>query len=45
MPIHIDHPNDHITQSESFKSKINLTGKSLADSNTKNVEIVVPLSY
>ena len=45
MPIHIDHPNDPITQSESFKSKINLTGKSPADNNTKNVEIVVPLSY
>ena len=45
MPTHIDHPNDNITQSESFKSKINLTGKSPADSNTKNVEIVVPLSY
>ena len=40
-----DDPNDNITQSESFKSKIKITGKTPADGNTKNVEIAVPLKY
>ena len=39
-----DDPNDDTTQSESFKSKINIRGKTPADDNTKNVEIVVPLN-
>ena len=30
---------------ESFKSKIKITGKTPADGNTKNVEIVVSLKY
>ena len=38
-----DDSNDIIIQSESFKSKIKITRKTLADGNTKNVEIVVPL--
>ena len=37
-----DDPNDNIAQSESFKSKIEITGKTSAASNTKNVEIAVP---
>ena len=40
-----DDPNDNIVQCESFKSKIKITGKTPAGSNTKNVEIIVPLKY
>ena len=40
-----DDPNDNITQSESFKSKIKITGKAPAAVNTKDVEIIVPLKY
>ena len=40
-----DDPNDDITQSESFKSKIKITGKIPTAANTKNVEIAVPLKY
>ena len=42
---HKDHPNDNIEQSESFKSKIKITGKTPGDRNTKDVEIVAPLKY
>ena len=38
-----DDPNDNITQSESFKSKIKRSGTAPADGKTKTVEIVVPL--
>ena len=38
-----DDPNDNITQSKSFKSKIKITGKTPAAGNTKDVEINVPL--
>ena len=38
-----DDPNDNITQSESFKSKIKITVKTPAAGNTKEVEIIVPL--
>ena len=38
-----DDPNDNITQSESFKSKIKITGKTLARGNMKIAEIIVPL--
>ena len=34
-----------MAQSESFKSKIKITGKSPAAGNTKDVEIIVPLKY
>ena len=37
--------NDNITQSEPFKSKIKITGKTPAAGNTKDVEIIVPLKY
>ena len=34
-----DEPNNNLTDSESFKSKLKITGKSLADGNEKDVEI------
>ena len=40
-----DGPNDTLTDSESFKSKIKITRNTLADGNTKDVEIIVPLKY
>ena len=40
-----DDPNDNITQSESFKSKIKITGKTSAAGNTKDAEIIVPSKY
>ena len=40
-----DEPNDNLTDSESFKSKIKITGKTPAAGNEKNVEIIVPLMY
>ena len=40
-----DDPNDNIKQSESFKSKIKITGKTHAPGNTKNFEIIAPLKY
>ena len=40
-----DDPNNDITQSESFKFKVKITGKTPAAGNAKNVEIIVPLKY
>ena len=40
-----DDPNDNITRSESFKSKIKIAGKPPADKNMKNVEILVPFKH
>ena len=40
-----DDLNDNITDSESFKSKVKITGKNPAAGNIKNVEIIVPLKY
>ena len=40
-----DDPNDNITDSESFTFKVNITGKTPAAGNTKNVEVIVPLKY
>ena len=40
-----DEPNDNLTDSESFKSKIKITGITPADGNTKDVDIIVPLKY
>ena len=37
--------NNNITQSESFKFKIKITGKIPAAGNTKDVEIAVPLKH
>ena len=39
-----DDPNDNITQSESFKYKFKITGKTPAAGNTENVKIAVPLN-
>ena len=40
-----DDPNDNIENSESFKYKIKITGKTPDDGNTKDVEIIVSLKY
>ena len=40
-----DEPNGNLADSESFKSKVKITGNTPADGNTKNVEIIVPLKY
>ena len=40
-----DEPNDNLTDSESFKSKIKITGKTPNNDNEKDVEIMVPLKY
>ena len=40
-----DEPNGNLADSESFKSKIKITGKTPDDGNIKNVEIIVPLKY
>ena len=40
-----DDPNDNLKDSESFKSKVKITGKTPDDGNTKDVEIIVPLKY
>ena len=38
-------PNDNLTDSKSFKSKVKRTGNTPVDENTKDVEIIVPLKY
>ena len=40
-----DDPNDNLANSKSFKYKIKITGKTPANRNTKDVEIIVPLKY
>ena len=40
-----DEPNDNLADPESFRYKINITVNTLADGNTKDVEIFVPLKY
>ena len=41
-----DEPDDNnIEDSESFKSKIKITGKTPCNNNVKDVEIIVPLKY
>ena len=40
-----DDPNDNLANSESFKSKVKITGKTPNNGNTKDVEIIVPLKY
>ena len=39
-----DKPHATLTDSESFKSKLKITGNSPVDGNTENVEIAVPTS-
>ena len=40
-----DEPDNNLEGSESFKSKIKITGKTPNDDNEKDVEIMVPLKY
>ena len=40
-----DDPNDNISGSESFKSKVKITGQTHASGSKKHVEIIVPLKY
>ena len=40
-----DEPDENLAYSESFKSKIKITGKTADDGNEKNVEVLVPLKY
>ena len=40
-----DDPNDNLTDSESFKSKVKKTRSTPAAGNAKDVEIIVPLKY
>ena len=37
--------NDNLTDSESFKSEVKITGSTPNDDKTKDVEIIVPLKY
>ena len=40
-----DEPNDNLSNSESFKSKLKIAGNTPADRNTKDIEIIAPLKY
>ena len=40
-----DEPNDNLANSESFQSKVKITGKTPAGGNTKDVKINVPTKY
>ena len=40
-----DEPNDDLEDSESFKSKIKITGKTHNNDNEKDIEKMVPLKY
>ena len=40
-----DERNDNLANFESFKSKTKITGKTLADDNKANVEIIIQLKY
>ena len=37
-----DDPNDNLAYSESFKSKVKITGKTPNNGNTKDIEIIYP---
>ena len=40
-----DEPNNNLADSESFKFKVKITGKTPNDDNEEDVKIVVPLKY
>ena len=40
-----DDPNDNLIESESFRSKMQITGNTPTNGNTKVIEIIVPLQY
>ena len=42
---HKDEPDDNLADSESFKSKVKITGNNPAGGNTKDVEIIVLSKY
>ena len=42
---HRDDPNDNMVNSKSVKFKTNVTGKTPADGNTKDVKIAVSLKH
>ena len=44
-PYYKDDRNDNLTDSESFKSTVKITGNTPATGNTKDGEIIVPLKY
>ena len=45
MQYYKDEPNDNLPDSESFKSKVKITGRVPNNGNRKDVEIIVPLKY
>ena len=45
MAVLKDDSNDNLTDSESFKSKVKIMGKTPNNRNTKNAEKIVPLKY
>ena len=45
MAVQQDDTNDNITDSQSFKFKARITGRTPAAGNTKDVEIVVSWKY
>ena len=45
MAVYKDELNDNLANSESFKSKVKITGSTPASANTKDVKIIVPLKY
>ena len=42
---HKDEPNNNTEDSQSFKSKVKIMGKTPNDGNSKNVQTIVPLKY
>ena len=42
---HRDEPNNNTEDSQSFKSKVKIMGKTPNDGNSKNVQTIVPLKY
>ena len=40
-----DEPDDNLTDSESYKPNVKVTGSTSSDGNEKDVEIIVPLTY
>ena len=45
MTYYKDEPNDNLTDSETFKSKIKIAENAPADGSTKDGEIIIPLKY
>ena len=45
MQYYKDEPNNNLADSESFESKVKITGNTPANGNARDVEIIVPLKY